>query len=379
MLNVFDAAVSIISALDLTKKGYHYLRFFLDEISGFLQNQTAGIADFLDWWDRRRKKASLLIPETTNAVKVMTMHVSKGLEFPVVILPYVNWELNRASEKWVHLHTNKTNLPVSLLPLTKSTAELGFETEYTNEVYEQNLDNLNLLYVAFTRAAQRLHIIALKSNTKETVVKWIEDYAQKNLEANDTGFYEFGTRSPKSLEKEKHLVPAYALEPLHFEKSHHAVTIKSAAKLSSDETENALKQGVLLHWLLSMIVTADDIPTAIQKGLESGELSAVQAPDLLLKLQRILKHKDLLQSFSSAKKVWIERELYSINLGLLRPDRFSEHADYNLLIDYKTGKEQQQKHSKQLIRYQQVLEQMGYTKIRKLLVYIDEEQVVEVN
>jgi hypothetical protein len=140
-------------------------------------------------------------------------------------------------------------------------------------------------------------------------------------------------------------VPGYALAPLHFEKSHHAVTIKSAAKLSSDETENALKQGVLLHWLLSMIVTADDIPLALQRGLESGELSAAEAPNLSYKLQRILKHQDLQQSFSSAKKVWLERELYSINLGLLRPDRFTEHADYNLLIDYKTGKEQVQKHS----------------------------------
>src|SRR5690606_26196328 len=98
----------------------HYIRFFLDEISEFLTLKNSNISSFFDWWESRGERASMIIPENTNAVKIMTIHASKGLEFPVVIVPYCNWKYFRENEDWVSIKNEKVKLPATVVKLSKN-------------------------------------------------------------------------------------------------------------------------------------------------------------------------------------------------------------------------------------------------------------------
>jgi len=379
--NLFDNCVRISKALQLTDTAYAYIRFFLDDVSEFLVMNNSNLAEFFNWWDIRQKKASMIIPESTNAVRIMTIHASKGLEFPVVIIPYCNWTTYRASDNWVEVRHEKTALPVSVVSMVSKAQESGFEKEFIAENEEQILDNLNLLYVAFTRAAERLHIISLKSSgqNKETVAKWISEYAKNHLKEEASGYYELGVKEPAKRKKERRADADFLLEPLNFKSAGHVVRIKSAHLLDTEESEQARQQGIIMHWLLSQIRVPSDLDSALDKGLQSGEMTAAEVPVLKEKIARLIQNPLLSPAFAPDASLWIERELVHPNGLVLRPDRFVQTKEAYLLIDYKTGKENYKSHSRQLFDYQSALEDLGYQGIRKLLVYIDEEQVVEVN
>jgi ATP-dependent exoDNAse (exonuclease V) beta subunit len=379
--NLFDNCVMIISALKLHIHGYQYLRFFLDEVAEFLVLNYSSLPDFFDWWERRKNKASMVIPENTDAVKIMTIHSSKGLEFPIVIIPFCNWGIYRIQDDWVEVHHQRTALPVSVVNLSSKAQDSGFEKEVTAEQEEQCLDNLNLLYVAFTRAASRLHIISIKSSgqKKDTVSDWIEDYAEKNIKSIGEGIYESGQKTQKIEGKQKKQFASFELRPLQFEAGGNQVKIKSSYLLNSEDAEIARRQGILMHWILSAVSVPEDVATAVEAGIAKGEIALEEKDELIKKISAIVNLPELKQAFAPGNTLQIEREIVRPEGDVLRPDRFIEFADSCLLIDYKTGKENYPAHSRQLQNYQLALESMGYQNVRKLLVYIDEAQVVEVN
>jgi ATP-dependent exoDNAse (exonuclease V) beta subunit len=238
-----------------------------------------------------------------------------------------------------------------------------------------------MLYVAFTRAVERLHILANKSpgNTARTVNEWLEKFTSGFLKTKGDSFYESGTPAKKvSTEKEKS-VSIFALEALRFNASDNLVKIKPSYLNNSDETENAKQQGILIHWLLSKIKTPEDIEKAIELACIQGLLNKDEIPELKIKLQTIVAHPQLGPFFTSGSNCRIESEIITSAGELLRPDRIVFEKEQTLLIDYKTGQRNDKKYLKQLAGYEDALISMGYSNIKKLILYIDEIELVEVN
>jgi ATP-dependent exoDNAse (exonuclease V) beta subunit len=379
--NLLDSCIKIINALELNTHNHVYIRFFLDEVNEYLVMRNSNITSFFDWWEIRSKNASMVIPENTNAVKTMTIHASKGLEFPIVIVAYCNWAYYKAGDNWVNVAHDKVKLPVAVISLSeKNTKATGFETRFEAEKEAQVLDNLNLLYVAFTRAVERLHIIATigERNSQKTVRDWLKQFLQDQNQ-NGGEFFETGRLLAKQLDhKNENNIPFY-LHPLQFDASPNVVRIKAAYLNNTEYTQSAKKQGITIHWILSKITHASDLDKALKNAVAEGIINSNDIAELHLKLIQLISEPQLCNFFTPDVVSKLEAELVTQQGELLRPDRVVFCSNETIIIDYKTGKENNALYAKQMNKYQLALAEMGYANIKKLLVYVDDLNIVALN
>lgn len=375
-INLYDHCLVIIKMLGVQKKAPDYIRFFLDEVNEFIVQQSGGAAAFLDWWEQRQEKASVIIPEGTDAVRIMTIHASKGLEFPVVIIPFCNWQIHRPEQVWVQVNSDKVELPVGVVKLSKKAAESGFSEEQLREQVNQIIDNVNLLYVAFTRAADRLHIISKSTTDGDKFVSdWIRN-SSSFMEQRGEQLLVSGERKHKtSTEHKRQSVQVLNLEALSFDSDPEAIKIRKTVAAGSD---SALGQGILLHELAAQLRTKDDVEKVIAEAILKGQLSTDQAGRVRTQLYSIIGHEKLRPFFEGKGLHRTEAELVTAGGEVLRPDRVIEFDNEIVILDYKTGQENKSKHEKQIRHYASALSEMGYSKIRKYLVYVDSMQVAEV-
>jgi ATP-dependent exoDNAse (exonuclease V) beta subunit len=375
--NLFDNCTHLVNVLSLNKSNPVYIRFFLDEVNEFLVSKNSGLGQFLEWWDKKKYNSSVVISESSNAVKVMTIHKSKGLEFPVVIIPYCNWEQYTEEDAWIKLQGQPTKLPVSIMPLNNKLAEAGLKQELEQEKEEQFLDNLNLLYVAFTRASERLHVIThknVKYNDK-TVDEWLNDHLKKNF-SDTEGIFKIGEEKT-ALQKKSSGHPALSLPSIAFNIDNKIVHVKSSSLEYSQKSEEAIKLGIAMHEILSQIISADDIPAAIQNSLQKGLIEEGKEKQVSEKINTLISSPLLKKYFSKEVRTKIESELITKNAEILRPDRIAFLKEETVIIDFKTGIKNDRKYEEKMFQYQDALADMGHQNIRKILAYIDSNEISE--
>ncbi|MBK6966930.1 MAG: hypothetical protein IPH20_24270 [Bacteroidales bacterium] len=175
-MSLYDTCEELIRIFGLHLKSPLYMQFLLDEVLKFSTGKNPAISGFLEYWEQKKSKLSVVLPLSPDAVQIMTIHKSKGLEFPVVIYAFADDDISRLTRKstWVELNDpDLEELEVTLLKIDKKLEKTRYSDIYTTEFSKTKLDLLNLVYVAFTRASERLYVIGVNHpKTRRTEISY---------------------------------------------------------------------------------------------------------------------------------------------------------------------------------------------------------------
>jgi len=405
-LPIYELTDQIIKIFKLNeiRNELPYLKGFLDIILDFAKKSASDVHSFLNWWNEDGQKKTLSISENQDAIRIITVHSSKGLEFKNVIIPFCNWEIDHKS-----LQTNilwcKTNIEpfnqLDLIPIkySKGLVNTVFKDDYQKEKLHAYVDNINLLYVAFTRAKENLFTfspVKEKSNGIKNVGDLLfftyqnsQNYPSNedlinfsdywNIENNS---FEFGTLSPaKENNKSNH----EEFELKQFE----SFDIKNKLRLKLHDNsfftgqENSpyekVNHGKLMHEIFENITFEKDISQAIDKLIFEGKISPDEKFEIKQKIEETFKNKQIKDWFSDKWEVKTEAEIILSNGKTARPDRVISNQEKNLIIDYKFGEQEEPKHHKQVKSYIEILKTMEEKDVEGYLWYVDLNKIVTVD
>ena len=376
-LPLYELVESLIRIFDLHKipEEFTYLQGFQDAVLDYAKNERGDIPSFLTWWEEIRKTRSIKVSDDNNAVKILTIHKSKGLEFPVVILPLMSWTFDHDASKDTILWCagdvgvapfNK--VPVVPLKYNKGLANTYWAQRYYEEKLKAYLDNLNLLYVAFTRPVEVLIGFAklpAKSDMKyayDLVLNQVKETEQWSEEEN---IYQVGS-IPKPTHEQK-VTAEYGLESYISSpwRGKVSIQIKGNEELNETVFNDAQRRGTKLHDILSQIKYRKDL----------DQFSNLEH---IVELTKIIEHPEVANWFEESWEVHTEVPILLPGGDFKRIDRLNRKDDATVIIDFKTGTKRKKDHY-QVKEYMQLLGEMGYQNITGHLIYLYDLSVEEVS
>jgi ATP-dependent exoDNAse (exonuclease V) beta subunit len=406
-LPLYEAVEEIAEIFGLTTRPEYagYIQSFLDCVHSFSAKNNEGIAAFLEWWtdscNEEKGGPALVMPEGKDAVSIMTIHKAKGLEFPIVIVPFADWELGfrRGTSEQYWLAPQQDTAGVLwqrrfLVRPAKNVRGSLFAGACAEEEARHFLDNLNLLYVALTRAREELHVFAPAPAGKESPSapgKSVPELLFSVLQAMSNGEgwitganeYRYGTRTARRKLAESAPQEAGS-RPYVSEKWDHRINLRQLAKrlwkLDQPERAEKVEQGILLHSVLSAIECEEDLPQVLEEFRQRGELGDAEKEAIGREIQRMFEvpvgQGKVRDWFKKGLVVRTEREIVT-DRKILRPDRVVLEGERATVIDYKTGKEETE-HQRNLREYAECLQAMGYKEVERYLLYLAPPKAVRV-
>jgi ATP-dependent exoDNAse (exonuclease V) beta subunit len=384
--SLYESVEVIVSKFlaPFSSAGSAYVQYFLDIVLERDVRNQAGIADFLDYWDKTSAKFKIPSPEGSDAVQIMTIHKSKGLEFPVVIFPFAeeNYSLQKKDKLWLDFEDEKFNLPKALIDNSKAVEGFGeaAKATYIEKSQEQLLDNINVLYVALTRAEEQLYVISnlfkpnKEGNYPNNMATFFVNYLAQNANFDESVLeYHFG--DPQKLSSESKKQKEFKDIPLVSEILN-PKNIKIAQRESvmwGTHQQEAIEYGNVVHEILAFVKTKKDIDLAIIKAIESGLINLNQKEIVSKTIDEIVNHSELSIYFAEGNEVLNEQTIIQKLGKTIKPDRMVLNKNNEIyLLDYKTGTHSS-KYQLQVENYQNAIELMGYKVVKKALIYIGEQ------
>ncbi|MDR3181215.1 MAG: UvrD-helicase domain-containing protein [Prevotellaceae bacterium] len=353
-----------------------------DLILTYGAKETGDIYSFMAWWNEKGEKQTLTIAGEQDAVRILTIHKSKGLQFRVVIIPFCSWPMEPKTNMLLWAKSDKApfnNLPCLPLNYTKELAKTCFRADYFTEKTQAYIDNLNLLYVAFTRAEEELHVFAFKPrNNNYSVADLLED-------GLETTCFEAGQRlstvATNHAEKGKTItLQQYPCYPYI-----NRLRLKYREEKYDEETGASMRDyGILMHRAFSEMKTAGDLDQAIHSLILQGFITDNErtTSDLRQKMEEAMKHPDAVSWFDGSWEIYTEADILLPNTGgalqQLRPDRVMIKDGKVVVVDYKFGELEQADYETQVKKYISCLKDTGYSQVEGYLWYVSKSKVYPV-
>ena len=371
--NIYDAVEYAISHFDFIKVSDVFVIHFLDNIFNFSIKRENNLYSFINYWSENYNELCISMPEKIDALRVLTIHKAKGLEFPVVILPFLDEPFipKRINNNiWTPIDDNNLkDFEWGLVNFSERLKEMGLVGE---ELYKHHkrlfeLDSMTILYVAMTRAKKELHIFSKNTSQLKSISysSLFMSYC-KNLKSSNKGEFEWG-KNEKNKDCNKDISQDFNLDidsNLNWKKNIYF-------DLNKKGSENQRKKGLLIHEALSQINSVDEIDFVIDNYREKKLLDNSNIETLKSKIIKILNHNKIKNLFSNQYKILNEKEILNPSGKILRPDKIIFANNKIVIIDFKTGK-LRENDVVQLKEYEESMKKMNYKNIEKILVYVND-------
>jgi len=389
---IYDGFEYLIRSFNINREPDIYLVQFAEFLFDYQIQKGSDLAGFLDYWEQKKEKISVSMPEGKNAVRIMSIHKSKGLQFPIVIYPYdLNLYKSIQPKVWYHFSEDQPLEGFDKLMIPHK-SELQYSDTIGTSLYhgfrhQLELDNINLLYVTMTRAVEQLYIITDfgLSSKGELKMNYFSGLFTRFLQHNgiwddEKLMYSFGNKAKVRLEKvvspEKEPYATYPVFDTYIStdySEHNLAYYTQNSKMWDTEQGKAIHFGNVTHAILAQIISSDEMPIVLRQFEQSGTISSKEMYVLENYITKLMQHQVLKKYFEPQFKVLCEKEIFVPGQSNLIPDRivfFNEHQVG--ILDYKTGNPMRE-HEQQIQKYAEVLKEMGLEVVEKWLVYLGEE------
>ncbi len=373
-----------------------YIQSFLDMVLDFTIRYSSDLDAFLKWWDESGIKKTIFTPDGQDAIRIMTIHKSKGLGFNVVIIPFCNWEIDHklTTILWCHPQSEPFNrlhlVPVKYSSKLKNTI---FDYEYYDERLHAFIDNINVLYVAFTRAKNELIAFAprpVKEEVKDIAsLLWTSIHSDANISDKEklinltqyldieTGVFETGENYLPLKKKKESVIREINVESMSSIPYDNRINLLLKNKYYFSDTGQR-DYGTLMHEIISKVQTTNDIDSAVEEYYINGDITADKKSEVIDVLNSYLSNPLVSSWYSGEYCVLNEVQILQPKGTFIRPDRVMIKGEEVVVIDYKFGEKEDKKYIRQVKYYVDQIRKIGYSDIKGYICYITLGKVVEV-
>jgi ATP-dependent helicase/nuclease subunit A len=387
---------------------------FQDAVLDYSQKEAGGAGLFANWWDENSGRFSVSSSDRQDAIRIMTIHKAKGLQFKVVVIPFGDWRTdhNPMHDNFIWCRPDREPFSrLSLVPV-KYKAELAgsiFVNDYFNEKMQVFVDNLNLLYVAFTRSEEELHVCAPmpgENRKNRYQVKSVSELlyiilSEYPVTHDDWKASADGPSTESSVVRDSLTgLPGYwndrekiftagsrgtpprieadtgnelMLEKYRVNYFRDKLKLRIYGNLFFDGEGKAGKRiahGRLMHEIFEKIITADDVEKAVMGKYHEGMIFAEEVVPLAGEIKKLISDKRIAHWYSGSRKVRNETGILLKTGKTRRPDRVMISEGEVVVADYKFGEHNQPGYAGQVRRYMKELKNMGYKNVKGFVWYV---------
>lgn len=372
--NLYNFVEYYINEFAVENKETDFLLNFLEMLFNFTQNAGASTKEFLKYWDEEASAYTIQASENIDAVQIMTIHKSKGLEFPIVFIPMMNKNRDSEFTNWFDTNNDDALKSVNINQFSKNLEVYDEEIEAFNKKnsYKNLIDRLCLQYVATTRPVEQLFFYIQKANKTSNNLELLDFFNEKNTEgADEFDLYEVHPEMLKKNSSDKiSLFKTKNIQNLkNINENRSSIKIATPSKNYQVRNEK-VRIGLFVHELLSKINTEKDIAKVLESYVLDGEVTLEEKNEIQDTLIQIIRKYS--EFFDEKWEVINEKDIMISERGqshILRPDRILKGEEGYIIVDFKTG-EQSEKNERQIERYRNVLESLGRNVLKTQLIYL---------
>ena len=393
--SLFEITEEIIEAFGLKNRTEElpYLIAFQDILFEYERNNTNSLPVFLEWWEKEKDKKVLSTSEETDAVRILTIHKSKGLEFKSVIIPFCAWDLDdtrHGRRIWCrNREEGFRDLEYAPLNYSPKLADSHFREDYMEEHMKAYVDNLNLLYVALTRAERELYVLPYAPKiSKEGKPSDIGAFLYQVLEQlalpewdGENLCLRIGRKEaiPVSGKVNDNNTLSLSEYPIYNLNGRVSVRYKYEDYTDPENIKtSAVDEGKMLHEIFRRIETVNDIDRAVGDMYRAGLINNDERAVYREQVVGFLKNNVPSEWFDGKYKIINERDILFKGTGKARPDRVMTDGRKAVVVDYKFGRKEEKSYLRQVGFYCKTLRQMGYTDVSGYIWYVTLDKIVPV-